>query len=210
MSKVGNSLDYKMEKVLAKINLPVRQPNDQVYHPLTKFMVPDAQLEAVNPEFETGLTLTHSVAGLHKLRPVAYPILPQRHAKPLPQSINLTDDQYITLGVIMSKCLTDGYPISKIMALNWLELSDWKIVPTLKHVKDFVDTHRLVILCTLPFPYGSQDTDMLCRPKLHMKLWDIYAENTLGWVSAKRLYEDDVHHVTSLCRIGSIDLAIGT
>jgi hypothetical protein len=51
--------------------------------------------------------------------------------------------------------------------------------------------------------------DKYNSPKLHEKLWDIYTANTVSWVSAKRLYEDDTQHVTDLCKMGSIDLAIG-
>lgn len=134
--------DTNLDELLDKMELPIRRSDDTTYVPLSKFNTPGPELVAVNPEFAFALTLTHCVAGLQKIRPVIHTILPPRHVRPLPISIKLGIAEMKTLNLIVERCLKDGYPISKIMALNWLEMSEWKILPTLKCVKDFVDRER--------------------------------------------------------------------
>lgn len=83
----------------------------------------------------------------HRSPPVSIGIKVEKKdpGKRIPKAIDLTPMQEATLEALLVQCLRKGHAVSRITALNWLTVSDWKIVATIKRVAAFNAGERYVM-----------------------------------------------------------------
>lgn len=76
---------------------------------------------------------------------------PKDKSKHLPKAVGLTEMQVATLDAVIQQCLRKGHAVSRITALNWLTVSDWKIIGAIKRVAAFNAAERYVMFMSRVF-----------------------------------------------------------